>query len=743
MAEPGRSGRRDSDGHDDWHRRLHRQSPAITAVLAADGTVVYVNPAVERILGYRPEEVTGTSTDEYVHPADWSAVSDTIRGIRSDPDDVRTIEVRVRRAEESWSRLTLTLRSRLEDDVIEGILVTGRPSTSHGEPKADPIATKERMKLALEGANLGVWDWDMVTDEVDRDELLTEMLGYTPAEMGDHLVDWAELVHPAGKQRHDEALAEHVANRTPYYESEYRLKTKSGEWKWVRTMGKVVERDDDGSPLRAVGIHQDIDDRKRAQLALREEREMFTQGPAVVFKWADEAGWPVEYVSENVEDVFGYAPMELHSEGVVFADLVHDADLDGLVQDVSEQRSGEGNRINPDPYRIITAEGDVRWVLEHTKKIQDGSSDGYLLGYLVDITERKRRERELAERERKYRKLFEDTRDALMVLDRDGFIDCNERTLELFGCESVDSFVEYSPWDLSPPTQSDGTSSREAALGYIERAFQEGEAFFEWTHQRADGTEFPAEVKLSRFEYEGEPALHALVRDITERKVYERRLEEQRDNLDVLNQMLRHDVRNDLQLVTAYAELVAEQCNGEIEEHIGTLLASAEHAVELTETAGEMADVMLSADERLENVDLRPVLDGALEEVRSAYPDAVVTVESSVPSVTVQAGSMLGSVFRNLLKNAVQHNDKAVPEVTVSVTVDEAVVVRIADNGPGIPSDRRDAIFGKGETSLESSGTGLGLYLVETLVDSYRGAVRIEPNEPDGVVFAVELSRVE
>jgi len=435
--------------------------------------------------------------------------------------------------------------------------------------------------------------------------------------------------------------------------------------------------------------------------------------------------------------------MELHSEGVVFADLVHDADLDGLVQDVSEQRSGEGNRINPDPYRIITAEGDVRWVLEHTKKIQDGSSDGYLLGYLVDITERKRRERELAERERKYRKLFEDTRDALMVLDRDGFIDCNERTLELFGCESVDSFVEYSPWDLSPPTQSDGTSSREAALGYIERAFQEGEAFFEWTHQRADGTEFPAEVKLSRFEYEGEPALHALVRDITERKVYERRLEEQRDNLDVLNQMLRHDVRNDLQLVTAYAELVAEQCNGEIEEHIGTLLASAEHAVELTETAGEMADVMLSADERLENVDLRPVLDGALEEVRSAYPDAVVTVESSVPSVTVQAGSMLGSVFRNLLKNAVQHNDKAVPEVTVSVTVDEAVVVRIADNGPGIPSDRRDAIFGKGETSLESSGTGLGLYLVETLVDSYRGAVRIEPNEPDGVVFAVELSRVE
>lgn len=217
MAEPGRSGRRDSDGNDDWHRRLHRQSPDITAVLAADATVLYVNPAVERILGYRPEAVTGTPTDEYVHPDDWSAVSDTISGVRADPDGVWTVEARVRRADGSWCWLESTVRSRLEDDVIEGILVTGRPSTDSDERQADLVATKERMKLALEGANLGVWDWDMVTDEVDRDELLTEMLGYTPAEMGDHLVDWAELVHPAGKQRHDAALAEHIADRTPYY----------------------------------------------------------------------------------------------------------------------------------------------------------------------------------------------------------------------------------------------------------------------------------------------------------------------------------------------------------------------------------------------------------------------------------------------------------------------------------------------------------------------------------------------
>ncbi|WP_169051828.1 PAS domain S-box protein [Halorhabdus amylolytica] len=743
MPGPGRPKQNSHGGDHDWHRRLLEKSPDITTALDTDGTVTYVSAAVDRILGYSPEEVTGRRAEEYVHPDDRDAVAETIDGLAAERDGSRTVQIRVRRADGSWCWLESRMRSH-PDDVIEGILVTSRPVSERKEREAQLLTTKERMKMALEGANLGIWDWDMVTDEVQRDELLTEMLGYTPAEMGEHLRDWEKVVHPADRTRHDEALADHVQGRTPYYQCEYRLKTKSGDWKWVRTMGKVVEWDDEGAPQRAVGIHQDIDDRKRAELALKEEREMFTEGPAVVFKWADAEGWPIEYVSENVEDVLGYAPGELQSESVSFADLVYEADFDRLLKEVAEQRSGDDSRINPKPYRVTTADGDVRWVLEHTKKIDEGYESGYFLGYLVDITERKQHERELAARERKYRNLFEDTRDALMVFDRDGYIDCNERTLELFGVDSADSFLKYTPWELSPPKQPDGTESREAALEHVEVAFEEGEAFFEWVHERADGTAFPAKVKLSRFEYEGEPALHALVRDITERKEYERRIEEQRDNLDVLNRVLRHDIRNDLQLVTAYAELIAEEWNDKaLLDHVETVLENAEHAVELTRTAREMADVMLSSADELEPIDLEDVFDNEVEAVRSAYPDAVVTVESSVPAETVEASSMLGSVFRNLLKNAIQHNDKDVPEVTVSATTRaETVVVRIADNGPGIPAEQRDAIFGKGQKGLESSGTGIGLYLVETLVESYGGSVRVEDNEPDGAVFSVELPRV-
>jgi signal transduction histidine kinase len=265
-------------------------------------------------------------------------------------------------------------------------------------------------------------------------------------------------------------------------------------------------------------------------------------------------------------------------------------------------------------------------------------------------------------------------------------------------------------------------------------------------------------VKLSRFEYEAEPALHAMVRDITERKASERRLEEQRDNLDILNQVFRHDIRNDIQLITAYTELLGDECDeGEAQDYVETVLDNANHAVELTATAREMARVMLSKDEKLQQVDLRTVLATELEEVRSAYPDAVITRESDLPPSTVRANDMLGSVFRNLLKNAVQHNHRGVPEVAVSASAgDGTVVVRIADNGPGIPDEAKDAIFARGEKGLDSSGTGIGLYLVETLVENYGGDVRVEDraaqeppagptssdDEPTGAAFVVELPTV-
>ena len=233
--------------------------------------------------------------------------------------------------------------------------------------------------------------------------------------------------------------------------------------------------------------------------------------------------------------------------------------------------------------------------------------------------------------------------------------------------------------------------------------------------------------------------------DITETVAYEHSLEEQRDNLRVLNEVMGHDIRNDLQLVLANAEFLGDLVDEPGQSHVETILASAEEAVELTRTARETADMMLAAGEDHVAVGLRSVLEGELDAVRETNPGAVLTVETTIPAVTVRANELLASVFRNLLQNAVQHNEDPAPEVSVAVTErPDTVVVRVADNGPGICDERKAAIFGRHEKGLDSPGTGLGLYLVATLVERYGGSVGVEDRTDgeSGTVFVVELPTV-
>jgi len=264
----------------------------------------------------------------------------------------------------------------------------------------------------------------------------------------------------------------------------------------------------------------------------------------------------------------------------------------------------------------------------------------------------------------------------------------------------------------------------------------------ELRNYRKDGTPFWNRVTVAPIT-DGRGTVENFVgfqEDVTERKTYEQRLEAQRDDLDLLNQVLRHDIRNDLQLILAYAEMLDAHVDDEGEEYLRALGESAITAVELTTTARDIAETMLQTDADREPVSLTDALAAQIDDVRSSFEDATVRLVEPVPDVSVLANDMLESVFRNLLKNAIQHNETDAPTVTVSVTVEgDAVVVEVADDGPGVPDARKVDIFGKGEKGLDSDGTGIGLYLVNTLVEQYGGNVWVEDGDAGGAVFGIEL----
>ncbi|GJL79254.1 MAG: hypothetical protein NPINA01_22430 [Nitrospinaceae bacterium] len=128
--------------------------------------------------------------------------------------------------------------------------------------------SEERLNLALEATAEGVWDWNVETGHATYSPQWFKLLGYEPDELPHHVSTWENLVHPDDMPKLMEVLNVHFAGKTPIYEFENRLLTKSGKWCWTLDRGKVVARDDEGKPLRMVGTNSDITERKMAEMEI-------------------------------------------------------------------------------------------------------------------------------------------------------------------------------------------------------------------------------------------------------------------------------------------------------------------------------------------------------------------------------------------------------------------------------------------------------------------------------------------
>ncbi|WP_177170880.1 sensor histidine kinase [Halobacterium jilantaiense] len=218
-------------------------------------------------------------------------------------------------------------------------------------------------------------------------------------------------------------------------------------------------------------------------------------------------------------------------------------------------------------------------------------------------------------------------------------------------------------------------------------------------------------------------------------------LEQKTAQLLLLNRITRHDIRNDMNVISGWTEQLADHTDDAGEEIRKRILDSSQHVVDLTKAVREFVDTLQSAgDPDLQPVDLNRVVSEELTKRRSTFEDADFSVQGDIPDVHVRADDLLASVYRNLLNNAVQHNRSDTPRVEVTVSEHaDTVVTTVTDNGPGIPQAQRDAVLGRTEQGLDHPAAGLGLYLVDTLVTQYGGTVQITDADLGGTRIGVEL----
>jgi signal transduction histidine kinase len=225
------------------------------------------------------------------------------------------------------------------------------------------------------------------------------------------------------------------------------------------------------------------------------------------------------------------------------------------------------------------------------------------------------------------------------------------------------------------------------------------------------------------------------LRYAVERAKNERKLQRQTERMEFFNSILRHDMLNGMSVIRARAEILEERYDGEVEEYADTIVRWSDDIIDLTRKVRRVLDALADeADPDLSAQNLSAVVESELDRVRSMDPD--LTVEAAVPEdVRVRADDLLAEVVGNVLSNAVEHNDADEPRIRVFVEEGpEAVTLTVADNGPGIGTDRTDRIFRRGVTDDQTAGSGFGLYFVDSMLEAYGGHVDAHDDET-GAVF--------
>ena len=227
-----------------------------------DGSFYDVNEAMEKGLGYSREELLGkTAVELGIIPLEHVLQT---KGQVEQFGQYSDIEVSIRTKSGQVRDGLVTGRSiELEGHVylVQAVV----DITERKNAEAVLKETQERLCFALEGSELGEWDWDLVSNTVIRNSRWAEMLGYSAAEIDGGLEQGRELQHPDDRERIKREIQDHLEGRADSYKIEYRMRKKNGDYLWIRDCGKIMERDADGRPVRICGTHADIDKKKRAE----------------------------------------------------------------------------------------------------------------------------------------------------------------------------------------------------------------------------------------------------------------------------------------------------------------------------------------------------------------------------------------------------------------------------------------------------------------------------------------------
>lgn len=651
------------------------------------------------------------------------------------PEDQPVIEAAVEDTLETGEAFDLDVRIQRPDGEARWVRVIGDPVTVEGEIEAlrgtfQDITERRERQVELERtvdmldraesiADVGGWQYDPAADELTWTEQVARIHGLDPEEDAPDVEDAIECYHPDDRPAITEAFERALEEGEPY-DLELRIVRPSGEERWVRTIGEP-ELVDGRRVVR--GAFQDIHARKERERELERTVEQLEQTRDI----ADVSGWGYDpeteavWWDEKVWDIYD-RPESFEPSAEAVLDLYEPRSRE-RIQAAMERAVVEAEpfdveiELDTEPPRWVRVTGDP--------EVEDGRTTG-VRGVVRDITGRKRREEFLERHER----IVETASEPIYTLDGDLRLTlANSALADLLGREREALMGEH----VSSVFDTGHAEALGDAATKLYARDERDPVTIETTVTDDLGRTRRFQTAVSpKMDTEGFHGLVCVSHDVTDVTEHERRL-------SVLDRVLRHNLRNKMNVVLARAQSIQETAADEAVADAGASIeTAAEELLGLGEAARSFHDALDPSQTELLGVeDIAEHAAHVVEAARLSYDD--VTIEADLPEAapaTVHAEFELA--LSELVDNAATHGG---PGTTVRVeveTVDDEVVVRVLDDGPGVPTLEQRALEAGWESPLQHA-TGLGLWFVQWTITNGGGTMSIANRESGGAVVELRL----
>ncbi len=478
----------------------------------------------------------------------------------------------------------------------------------------------------------------------------------------------------------------------------------------------------DGDPGVVVVI-RDVSDRKEREEALAVAyRAMDATPVGVTLADASEEDEPVRYTNDAFTELTGYPESEVLGRNCRF---LQGEDTDP--EPVAEMRRAiDAEEPVTVELRNYRRDGTEFWNRVTIAPVEnDEGAVTHYVGFQEDVTEAKEREQRL----REYERAVEGSNDLIAAIDREHrYLFANERYCEYHGVDPDDITGSTLEEVLGPGVWS-------SIEPHVDRVLDGETVAYRMTRPREHRSDRTFDVRYYPLENGSESVVGAVatLRDVTEQKARERQLA-------VFDRVLRHNLRNAMDVMIGYAEQLAADSRGQQRDRALEIVETGRELIELTDQEHRIVK-FLSEPRDAQPLELTGIVERAVESVRERYPEAEVELTFQDP-IDVRMIPRIRRAVAELVKNGIEHGEQDTPVVEVTLKAgDDTVTITVADNGPGIPEPELAILTGGEELDQLYHGTGLDLWLVNWIVERCDGSLAFEENEPRGSVVRITLPR--